>query len=49
MTTKAYLCSYCSLDAVDNDDPQHGLCRTCLTEHSETWSTLDLAYLTSQY
>ena len=34
-------CSYCSLEVVDHDDPQHGLCHTCLTEHSLSWAKMD--------
>jgi hypothetical protein len=49
MTKALHLCAYCQLDAVSQDDPQHGLCQACLTEHSESWSTLDLAYLASPY
>jgi len=40
-------CSYCKHDSVDPDDPVFGLCRECLTGHTQTWSRLDRMFLES--
>ena len=39
------ICKYCRLEAIDMDDPQHGLCTICLAEHTSSWYKMDLDYL----
>jgi len=47
MTSEADVCGYCRLEEVDQQDPRHRLCQTCLSEHSATWAKLDREYLSN--